>query len=80
MTPRTIQKRIAALEKAGLMKREERRNTPRGRVTNLYSFDGLILAMTPFAKEKVEESKAKAEATKQRLARKKPKLVVNNDE
>ncbi|MGR9438406.1 helix-turn-helix domain-containing protein (plasmid) [Rhizobium leguminosarum] len=80
VTPRTIQKRIAALEKAGLMKREERRNTPRGSITNLYSFDGLIQAVTPFAKEKVEESKAKAEATKQRLARKKPKLVVNNDE
>lgn len=62
------------------MKREERPNTPRGSVTNLYNFDGLITAVTPFAQEKLEEAKAKADATKARLARKKPKLVVNNDE
>jgi predicted transcriptional regulator len=39
---RTVQKRIAALEAAGLIRREERRISGQGSKTNVYHFDGLI--------------------------------------
>ncbi|MER9657621.1 helix-turn-helix domain-containing protein [Mesorhizobium sp. M0152] len=79
VTPRTIQKRIAALEAIGLLAREERRNTPNGSMTNRYNFDGLIEAAKPFAVEKAAEIKKAAEAKSERLSRKRPKLVVSND-
>jgi DNA-binding MarR family transcriptional regulator len=77
--PRTIQKRIKALEAADLIKREERRHTKTGSTTNLYSFGGLIKAALPYAEEKLAEIAAAQEAKKKRLERKKPKLVVNNE-
>lgn len=79
VTPRTVQKRIAALEKLNFLRREERRFTQNGSVTNRYHFDGLIEAATPYAKEKIQEIEAATEAKRKRLARKKPKLVVSND-
>lgn len=79
VTPRTVQKRIAALEKLGFLTREERRFTQNGSTTNRYHFDGLIKAATPYAEEKVREIETATEAKRQRLARKKPKLVVSND-
>jgi DNA-binding transcriptional regulator YhcF (GntR family) len=79
VTPRTVQKRIAALEKLGFLRREERRFTQNGSVTNRYHFDGLIAAATPYADEKVREIAAATESKRQRLASKKPKLVVSND-
>lgn len=78
VTDRTIQKRIKSLEELGLVKREERRHTKNGSVTNLYSFDGLIEAVKPFAEEKIAESSKTQEARKSRVRRKKPTLVVNN--
>ena len=80
VTTRTIQKRISALQAAGLITREERRHAKFGSQTNLYRFDGLIKACLPFAQEKVEAAKKKAEENKERVKRKKPKLVVNNDD
>lgn len=77
--PRTVQKRIKALEELGLMKREERRYTKNGSTTNLYSFEGLIEAAKPFAKEKQAEKAKTQEAKKARIARKKPRLVVDNE-
>lgn len=79
VTPRTIQKRMRQLEAAGLMNREERRTTKNGSATNLYRFDGLIKAATPFAVEKLKEIEAATKAKTERLARKRPKLVVNNE-
>ncbi|MCR6727681.1 MarR family transcriptional regulator [Agrobacterium fabrum] len=79
VTPRAIQKRITALQAAGLITREERRHGKFGSQTNLYRFDGLIKACLPFAQEKLEAAKKKAEENKDRVKRKKPKLVVNND-
>jgi DNA-binding transcriptional ArsR family regulator len=76
--PRTIQKRIKALQAAKLITRSERRRGDNGNDTNLYSFEGLIIAAQPFAKEKlVEKAKAIDEKNK-RLERKKPKLVIDN--
>ncbi len=79
VTPRTIQKRIKALEDLNLIKREERRFTKDGSITNRYDFSGLIAAARPYAEEKVQEIEAAIEAKRKRLARKKPKLIVSND-
>ena len=75
VTPRTIQKRIKAL---GLMEREERRHTKYGSVTNLYSFEGIIKAVAPFAEEKLAKKVEAQAAEKARIKSKKPKLVVDN--
>ena len=50
--PRTIQKHIKAMEASGFITRHERRQTGQGSKTNLYSFEGLIKAVTPYAQEK----------------------------
>ena len=72
--PRTIQKRIAGLEAAGYVRREERRSDA-GSKTNVYHLDGLIKAAKPFAEEKIAELKDKAEMAKRRQNRRgAPKL------
>lgn len=76
---RAVQTRIKALEAHGLITRVERRHTPHGSMTNLYSFTGLIEHATPYAKEKIAEIEKATAAKKERLARKRPKLVVDND-
>ncbi len=55
--PRTVQRRIAALEHAGLIHREERRTSKNGSDTNRYHLDGLIEAVKPYALEKLEVRK-----------------------
>lgn len=73
--PRTVQRRIAALESVGLIQREQRRLKGKGSKTNLYHFDGLIAAALPFAKEKLAERAEREAAQKATVARKgKPKL------
>ena len=77
--PRTVQKRIKALQELQLLRRHERRRSNKSSDTNLYSFEGLIAAAMPFAKEKVAQKTAAIEQKKERLKSKRPKLVVNND-
>ncbi|MEI9407031.1 hypothetical protein [Mesorhizobium argentiipisi] len=48
-------------------------------MTNRYHFDGLIEAARPFALEKAAEIKKAGEERSNRLKRKKPQLVVDND-
>jgi DNA-binding transcriptional regulator YhcF (GntR family) len=74
--PRTVQKRIAALQANGLIERVERRESRFGSQTNLYSFNGLINHAQPFAAEKIAEREKREAEEKARLARKKPKLSV----
>jgi len=76
VTGRTVQKRISALQALGLLTRIERRNTRFGSDTNQYGFDGLIEAALPYAAEKVADRAKRAEAEKDRIARKKPKLQL----
>jgi hypothetical protein len=81
--PRTIQRRIAAMETAKLIRREERRYPGKGSRPNLYHFDGLIKAVGPFAKEKLEVRAEREAERKKSAARKgRPKLTVvaSNDE
>jgi DNA-binding transcriptional regulator YhcF (GntR family) len=79
--PRTVQKRIKALHAVGLLTRTERRKTRFGSDTNLYSFEGLIEAAVPYAKEKIAEREKRREAEKDRVTRKRPRFTVvsNND-
>ncbi|CAI8982267.1 Helix-turn-helix domain-containing protein (plasmid) [Methylocaldum szegediense] len=77
VTPRTVQRRIAALEKAGLIRREERRVTKEGSLPNLYHFDGLIKEATPFAMEKIEIRQQRKEEDERRIKRKgRPELKL----
>ena len=76
VTPRTVQKRITALQAVGLLTRIQRRKTPKGSDTNLYSFEGLIKAALPYAKGKLAARAQRDEAERERVARKKPKLTV----
>lgn len=74
--PRTVQKRIAAMEKAKFIKRIERRTSLNGSDTNLYDFTGLIEAAKPFAREEIEEIEQRKKDKAAKLARKKPRLAV----
>ncbi len=77
VTPRTVQRRIARMEKDGLIKREERRISGEGSRTNRYDLDGLIKAATGYAEEKLEkleQRKQEDEATSRRKG--KPRLKV----
>jgi DNA-binding transcriptional regulator YhcF (GntR family) len=80
--PRTVQRRIAQMEKDKLIRREERRVSGTGSKTNIYHLDGLIAAAKPYAAEKIENQKARAaerDASAKRKGR--PILrVVDNDE
>ncbi len=67
---RTIQRRIAAMEKAGFIRREERRIKGKGSRTNLYHFDGLIEAVKPFAQEKNKEIARRQKEDNERVSRK----------
>lgn len=81
--PRTIQRRIAAMEKAGYVRREERRETPTGSKTNVYHLDGLIEAAKPFAEEKLAEIAERVAVSKIRASRRgapKPKLQLVKSE
>lgn len=72
----TVQRRIAAMEAGGLIKRVARYDKKYGQQTNEYHFDGLITAATPFAKEKLEERDQKKKEAAERRTRKRPKLEL----
>jgi DNA-binding transcriptional regulator YhcF (GntR family) len=74
--PRTVQKRIAAMEAAGFIKRHERRTTRNGSSTNLYDFSGLIKAAQPFAREEQAEIAKRKLDKAAKLLRKRPVLAV----
>ena len=75
--PRSVQRRIASLEKAGFIRREEQRIPGQGSKTNKYHFDGLIAAAQPYAEEKLADIADRATAKKAAVARKgRPRLRV----
>lgn len=77
VTSRTVQRRIAAMEKAGFIRREERRIPGKGSRTNLYHLDGLINEAMPYAREKLEERARRKQEDKARPGRKgRPQLKV----
>lgn len=70
VTPRTVQRRIAELEKIGYIKREERRVRGVGSRPNVYHLEGLITAAEPYAKEKTEDRQRRDAERKAAVARK----------
>lgn len=74
VTARTVQRRIAAMEKAGFIRREERRVSREGSRPNLYHFDGLIKEATPYALEKASVIQNRKVEDKERQKRKRPDL------
>ncbi len=70
VSPRTVQRRIAAMERLGFIKRQERRVSRVGSKTNIYHFEGLIKEATPLANEMVRAKNEKMEAKKKLVARK----------
>jgi hypothetical protein len=76
-----VRKRIQQLEKANLVRREERRVRGKGSKTNIYHLDGLIDELQAFAAEMVKKKKERMAEKEARYRQKgKPKLVVNNDQ
>lgn len=79
--PSTVRRHIARMEAIGFIRRQSRYDRKYGgQQTNLYSFDGLIKAAAPFAKELLTMREQQRDANAARRSRKKPKptLVVDN--
>jgi len=51
----TVRRRIATMEKKGLVRRIYRNDPRYGQQTNAYKFDGLIEKATPYAQESIDE-------------------------
>jgi len=74
--PRTVQRRIAALENQGFIEREKRFGADRRQESNRYILKKLIEAATPFAEEEIQNREKEREARANRKGRKKPRLHV----
>ena len=74
----TVRRHIAAMEHAGLIRREARFKKSGGQENNAYHFDGLIKEATPFAEEAIMERERQKGERAARRYRKKPRLVVDN--
>jgi DNA-binding transcriptional regulator YhcF (GntR family) len=76
-SPSTVQKRIARMERDGLIERVKRFDRKYGgQTTNQYLFTGLIESATPFAEESIQAKKQAKKDRSDRRTRKKPKLRV----
>lgn len=69
----TIRRRIARLEKDGLISRQTRFDPKFGQQSNSYLFDGLIEAATPYAEEHLEDRKQQKKEASERRSRKRPR-------
>jgi predicted transcriptional regulator len=71
----TIRRRIAGMERRGLIQRVSRFDKARGQKSNFYDFSGLIQAAQPLAKEAQElKERRREEDTKRRTRR--PRVVA----
>ena len=80
--PRTVQRRIANMEAAGFIKREQRRTDSKTNKTNRYHFDGLVEAATPYAEEALQERTRRREEDAARITRRgraRLQIVSNTD-
>lgn len=65
ISPSTVQRRIASMEKRGLLVRGVR-SDQRGQLANEYDISGLIRRARPFADEKIEEKGRRRKADNSR--------------
>ncbi len=69
----TVRRHIAQMEKDGFIKRQSRYHGQHGgQATNIYRFDGLIKAATPFAYEAIKTREERKSQDTVRHRRKKP--------
>jgi hypothetical protein len=81
MSESTVQRRIASMEKGGLIKREYRFSGKHGgQRQNAYDFTGLIKEASPYAVEALQEREAKRKAEADRRTRKRLRLVQAQDD
>jgi DNA-binding transcriptional ArsR family regulator len=71
VTPRAVQRRIAAMEKVHLIERIERKDGKRGSQSNIYRLTGLAAKAEPYAKQLLAERASKKASE---TARTKPAL------
>jgi DNA-binding Lrp family transcriptional regulator len=72
----TVRKRIARMEKDGLIRRESRYHKKYGQQSNIYHFNGLIKEATPYAKESIEaRTKVKQDNVDRRNRKRKLEVV-----
>jgi hypothetical protein len=76
VTPRTVQRRIAKMEKAKLIERNVRRYARGGQKSNAYTFKGLIDRCTPFAEEAIAERERRKNGERARVRRTQPLTLV----
>lgn len=76
VTPRTVQRRITIMEKAGLIERNERYYARGGQKSNAYTFKGLIAKCKPFAKEVLKEREQRKNKQRARSKQKTPLKVI----
>jgi DNA-binding HxlR family transcriptional regulator len=77
ISTRTVQRRIARMEEAGLIKRIPRRHPKYGQQSNAYDFSGLIEEAKPYAREALA---ARKKAREERQKRRGRLRVVNPEE
>lgn len=68
MDAREVQRRIAEMEEDGLIWREQRRDTPRGSMPNIYHLDGLIDAANALADQKRKAGRKGSKAHTERIS------------
>lgn len=80
LSERQVQRYIAELEEAGLVKRIERRAAHRGKISNEYDLQGLVdklAEIEPDFREAAEEARAARKAAAGRGMRRRPKVAAS---
>lgn len=67
--PSTVRRHVAAMELKGYIKRKYRTDEKKGQQTNEYTFEGLIKAALPYAKEALSVKRKYREENNQRVNR-----------
>ena len=76
----TIQRRIAAMEKGGLIERKKRFDSRYGgQQTNAYDFAGLIKEAKPYAEEAIHERQKRKKEAEAARTRKRLRLVTSSE-
>jgi len=77
VNPATVQRRIAALEQGGLIKRIPKFHPQHGQTGNEYDLRGLIEAVKPYAEEKIRVMKERKAEDAARRKRKRPLSIAS---
>jgi DNA-binding transcriptional ArsR family regulator len=73
LTPQSVQRHLTKLSAAGYIESSRRKRPDGGYTSNEYTFNGLVAALKPLAKEAIEERKKRSEEDSERRRRKSPR-------